>query len=95
MRRLPQLTERPSQNHAPRRGPPGVGPIHHPGGLRVGSVDIHTASRRVGFFAGRVYVPQGLGLDNVTWFSAKDLVHMQIIDAAADNGLLLYYQAGP
>jgi hypothetical protein len=73
----------------------GVDPIHHLGALRVGSVDIHTASRRVGFSAGRVYVPQGLGLDNVTWFSAKDLVHMQIIDAAADNGVLLYYQAGP
>jgi hypothetical protein len=70
----------------------GVDPIHNLGGLRVGFVDIHTVSKRFGLQAGRVYVPQGLGLGRATWFSAKDLVHMQIIDAAADNGLLLYYQ---
>lgn len=72
----------------------GVDPIHNLGGLRVGYVDFHTASKRFGVQAGRVYMPQGLGLDRTTWFSAKDLVHMQIIDAAADNGVLVYYQAG-
>ena len=69
----------------------GVDPIAQMNGLRVGYVDLHTASRKYGAQVGRVYVPQGLGLDNVTWFSAKDLSHIQIIDAAADNGVVTYF----
>jgi hypothetical protein len=72
----------------------GVDPIHHLAGLRVGYVDMHTRSRRYGVQVGRVYVPQGLGLDNVTWYSAKDLAHMQLIDAAADNGAMGYVETG-
>ncbi len=69
----------------------GTDPILSMGGLRIGYVDLHAKSKRLGMLVGRFYVPQGLGLDNVTWFSAKDLVHMQAIDAAADNGVQFYY----
>jgi hypothetical protein len=72
----------------------GVDPIAQLGALRVGYVDFHTTSRRFGVLAGRFYVPQGLGLDQVDWFSAKDLAHMQVIDAGADNGLLAYADVG-
>ena len=37
-----------------------------------------------------IYVPQGLGLDGISWFTEKDLVHIQSIDAAADDGVLAY-----
>lgn len=68
----------------------GMDPIHHLNGLRIGYVDVHSRSRRFGAQIGRVYVPQGLGLEHTTWFSSKDLTHMQMIDAAADNGALAY-----
>jgi hypothetical protein len=39
---------------------------------------------------GRAYVPQGFGLDDVTWYTAKDLTHIQRINAQTDNGVFLY-----
>jgi len=68
----------------------GLDPILQAGPFRVGYVDVHVKSRRYGVQAGRIYVPQGLGLDGVTWFTEKDLVHIQSIDAAADDGVLAY-----
>ena len=47
----------------------------------------------LGATIGRTYVPQGLALDELTWFTAKDLTHIQRINAQADNGLFLYYNA--
>lgn len=72
----------------------GLDPYHQMGGLRVGYFDFHTKSRRVGAVVGRFKVPQGLDLDGVVWFTAKDLTKIQLVDAAVDNGLMLYYQTG-
>ena len=68
----------------------GLDPVLQTGPFRVGYIDVHDKSRRYGVQAGRIYVPQGLGLDGVTWFTEKDLVHIQSIDAAADDGVLAY-----
>ncbi len=68
----------------------GLDPILQAGPFRVGYIDVHNSSRRYGVRVGRIYVPQGLGLDGVTWFTTKDLVHIQSIDAAADDGALAY-----
>jgi hypothetical protein len=70
----------------------GLDPYHQMSGLRVGYFDFHTKSRRLGAVVGRFKIPQGLGLDGVAWFTAKDLSRVQLIDAAVDNGLMLYFQ---
>jgi hypothetical protein len=62
--------------------------------LRVGWVDLHTRSRRFGARGGRFYVNQGLGLGELVWFTAKDLTHIQRINAQADNGAAVYYDSG-
>lgn len=72
----------------------GFDPIIQQGVLRAAYLDIHTDGRMFGAIVGRSYVPQGLGLDELTWFTAKDLTHIQRINAQADNGLTLYYN-GP
>ena len=71
----------------------GFDPIIQQGMLRVASLDIHTPGRLLGAVLGRSYVPQGLALDELTWFTAKDLTHIQRINAQTDNGLFLYYNA--
>jgi hypothetical protein len=69
-------------------------PIVQEGMLRVGYIDVHSTApagaRRFGMLLGRAYVPQGFGLDEVTWYTAKDLTHIQRINFEADNGLFLY-----
>jgi hypothetical protein len=66
-------------------------PIIQQGVLRLGYLDIHTTDRKMGIVLGRNYVPQGLSLDELVWFTAKDLTHIQRINAQADNGFTLYY----
>ena len=66
-------------------------PIIQQGALRLGYLDIHTTDRRMGMVLGRNYVPQGLSLGEIVWFTAKDLTHIQRINAQADNGVTLYY----
>jgi hypothetical protein len=66
-------------------------PIIQQGALRLGYLDIHTADRKLGMVIGRSYVVQGLALDEIVWFTAKDLTHIQRINAQADNGATLYY----
>ena len=69
-------------------------PIIQEGMLRVGYIDLHSRAhageRRFGVLLGRAYVPQGFGLDDVTWYTAKDLTHIQRIDAQTDNGVFLH-----
>jgi hypothetical protein len=72
----------------------GLDPIIQQGALRVGWVDIHDAARRFGIRGGRFYVNQGMGVNDLVWFTAKDLTHMQRVNFQADNGLLLYYDTG-
>lgn len=73
-------------------------PIIDEGILRVGYVDIHTnaerGARQFGAIVGRSYVPQGFGVDDLTWYTAKDLTHIQRIDFQADNGVFLYMKGG-
>ena len=66
-------------------------PIIQQGALRIGYLDIHTTDRKMGMVLGRNYVPQGLSLGDIVWFTAKDLTHIQRINAQADNGVTLYY----
>lgn len=68
----------------------GLDPILQMYLLRTGYADAHTASGRFGLQFGRVYVRQGLGLDGLTWFTAKDLTTVQLLNAQADNGLSFY-----
>jgi hypothetical protein len=70
---------------------PGLDPILQQGALRVAYVDAHTAGKRFGIAAGRNYVPQGLMLSELVWFTAKDLTHIQRINAQADNGATGYF----
>lgn len=76
----------------------GLDPILQQGLLRVGYIDIHSRARqggrRFGALIGRSYVPQGFGVDDVTWYTAKDLTHIQRINFQADNGLFLYWTDG-
>jgi hypothetical protein len=69
---------------------PGLDPILQQGTLRVAYVDAHTAGKHVGVAVGRNYVPLGLMLSELTWFTAKDLTHIQRINAQADNGATVY-----
>jgi hypothetical protein len=66
-------------------------PIIQQGALRLGYLDIHTSDRKLGMVLGRSYVVQGLSLGDIVWFTAKDLTHIQRINAQADNGVTLYY----
>jgi len=66
-------------------------PIIQQGALRLGYLDIHTSDRKLGMVLGRSYVVQGLSLSDIVWFTAKDLTHIQRINAQADNGVTLYY----
>lgn len=66
-------------------------PIIQQGALRIGYLDIHTTGRTMGMVVGRNYVPQGLSLGDIVWFTAKDLTHIQRINAQADSGITLYY----
>ncbi len=68
----------------------GLDPILQQGDLRIALIDVHARSRRYGLRLGRDYVRQGLGLDEIVWFTAKDLTHIQRINAQADNGVSLY-----
>jgi hypothetical protein len=71
----------------------GFDPIIQQGALRVGYVDVHNGARKLGVLLGRFIVPQGWGLDDQVWFTAKDMTHIQRINAQADNGADLYYAA--
>lgn len=68
----------------------GLDPILQMYLLRTGYADAHTASGRYGLRFGRLYVRQGLGLDELTWFTAKDLTTVQLLNAQADNGVSFY-----
>jgi hypothetical protein len=73
----------------------GFDPILQQGMLRVGFVDMHSkfheGGRQYGAQFGRAYVPQGFGLDDVSWYTAKDLTHIQRINFQADNGIFCYF----
>jgi hypothetical protein len=69
----------------------GFDPIIQQGALRFAYLDVHNATRKLGMLIGRFLVPQGWGLDEPVWFTAKDMTHIQRINAQADNGLDLYY----
>jgi len=71
----------------------GFDPIIQQGILREAWLDLHTSGRMFGATIGRSYVPQGLALSELTWFTAKDLTHIQRINAQADNGVDFYYNA--
>jgi hypothetical protein len=73
----------------------GTDPILQQGMLRIGYVDLHAASGRFGLRLGRFYVPQGIALSDLHWFTAKDLTHIQSINAQADNGAVLYFARAP
>jgi hypothetical protein len=68
----------------------GLDPILQQGALRIATVDVHARSGRYGAVFGRQLVPQGFGLDAIPWLTAKDLAHIQRIDAQADNGVTGY-----
>ena len=70
---------------------PGLDPIIQQNALRLAYIDLHTVDRRLGLRVGRFVLPRGLGLGRATWFTAKDLSHIQSIDLAADSGAMLYY----
>jgi hypothetical protein len=74
---------------------PGLDPVIQQGALRVGFIDVHGRGQTLGVRAGRFYVPQGLQLAELVWFTARDLTHIQAINAQADNGLLFYGARGP
>jgi hypothetical protein len=69
----------------------GFDPIIQQGALRFAYLDVHNGTRKLGMLIGRFLVPQGWGLDEPVWFTAKDMTHIQRINAQADNGLNLYY----
>jgi hypothetical protein len=71
----------------------GFDPIIQQGALRFAYLDVHNGSRKLGMLIGRFLVPQGWGLDEPVWFTAKDMTHIQRINAQADNGADLYYAA--
>ena len=69
----------------------GFDPIIQQGALRFAYLDVHNGTRKLGMLVGRLLVPQGWGLDEPLWFTAKDMTHIQRINAQADNGADLYY----
>jgi hypothetical protein len=69
----------------------GFDPIIQQGALRFAYLDVHTGTQKLGMLIGRFLVPQGWGLDEPVWFTAKDMTHIQRINAQADNGFDLYY----
>jgi hypothetical protein len=73
----------------------GFDPILQPGLLRVGYMDLHSKrsdkGRQYGARIGRDYVPQGFGVEDLVWFTAKDLTHIQRINFQADNGVFFYF----
>jgi hypothetical protein len=71
----------------------GFDPIIQQGALRFAYLDVHNGTRKFGMLVGRFLVPQGWGLDEPVWFTAKDMTHIQRINAQADNGADLYYAA--
>jgi hypothetical protein len=71
----------------------GFDPIIQQGALRFAYLDVHNGTRKLGMLIGRFLVPQGWGLDEPVWFTAKDMTHIQRINAQADNGFNLYYSA--
>jgi hypothetical protein len=68
----------------------GFDPIIQQGSLRVGYVDVHSRGRTLGATIGATTC-HSFALDELTWFTAKDMTHIQRINAQADNGLFLYY----
>ena len=62
--------------------------------LRRAFIDAHTASGRLGVIAGRFFVPVGFELDDGRWYTAKDLTHIQAINAQTDVGAEIYYRFG-
>jgi hypothetical protein len=69
---------------------PGLDPIIQQETLRAAYIDLHTSSGTVGLRFGRFILRRGLGVSDVTWFTAKDLTHIQAIDLVADNGGMFY-----
>jgi hypothetical protein len=72
----------------------GLDPYLQQQHLRQGFIDAHTTNERFGVRAGRFVVPVGLALDDVHWFTAKDIAHIQMINAVADTGVELRYVFG-
>ena len=69
----------------------GLDPILQIYMLRVGYAEVRTAAGGAGLRLGRFYVRQGLPLDELTWFTAKDLTTIQLLNAQADNGFSLFW----
>jgi hypothetical protein len=72
----------------------GLDPYLQQQHMREAYLDVHTKGGSVGLIAGRFIVPIGLDLDSVRWFTAKDLPHIESIDALADAGLQAYWRFG-
>jgi hypothetical protein len=72
----------------------GLDPFIQEQNLRRAFIDAHTASGRLGVVAGRFFVPVGFELEEGRWFTAKDLTHIQAINAQTDVGAELYYKFG-
>lgn len=62
--------------------------------LRRAFVDLHTAGGRHGLLVGRFFSPVGLQLDEVRWYTAKDLTHIQSINNVLDTGVQVYARLG-
>jgi len=62
--------------------------------LRRAFMDIHTKTRKLGLVLGRFFVPQGLPLEELRWFTAQDMTHIELINAAVDQGGLAYWRFG-
>lgn len=70
----------------------GLDPLIQVYMMRAGYADVHTASGAAGLRVGRFQVRQGLQLEELTWFTAKDLTTVQLINAHSDNGLSFYWK---
>jgi hypothetical protein len=63
--------------------------------LRRAFVDVHTRGGTFGLVLGRFFVAQGLPLEESRWFTSKDLTHVELINAATDQGAEGYWSFGP
>ena len=68
--------------------------VPNPAPLRQGYLDLHTAEGRFGLVIGQFFVPLGLGLEEVTRFTGKDLPHAQYITSYVDAGAMLRARFG-
>ena len=72
----------------------GWDPYIQEANLRRAFADVHTESGAFGLVLGRFFVPQGLPLEESRWFTSKDLTHIELINAATDQGAEAYWRFG-